>query len=305
MIYHITHGTTYEYGEPVTVSHHVARLHPRRTSAQRDVEFVLQVTPEPAVRTTHVDYFGNLVTVFSIEDVHTRLEVVAESRLELTPESLPALEVSPPWEQVATMLRDPVDAAVADAFQYVFDSPLVAANADLADYARPSFPPTIPLLAGVRNLTARIHHDFRFDPEATTISTPLAEVFEKRHGVCQDFAHLGIACMRSLGLPARYVSGYLRTEPPPGQPRMVGVDYSHAWFSVFCPHLGFIDFDPTNDVMPSDRHVSVAFGRDFSEVSPLAGIVTGGGEHRLTVSVDVEPTASLPATTRASDPIKE
>jgi transglutaminase-like putative cysteine protease len=187
------------------------------------------------------------------------------------------------------MFRDPVSSAVADAYQFVFDSPLVNASPALADYARQSFGAGTPLLVGVRDLTARIHRDFRFDPEATTISTPLEEVFEKRHGVCQDFAHLGIACLRSVGLAAHYVSGYLRTDPPPGQPRMVGVDYSHAWFAVFCPGVGFVEFDPTNDLIPSDRHVTAAIGRDFSEVSPLAGVVTGGGEHTLKVAVTVEP----------------
>lgn len=289
MIYRISHKTTYRYSEPVTVSQHVARLQPRRTPAQSEARFALQVSPAPTVRTFHVDYFGNRTCFFSIEELHTRLEVVAESEVEVSPESQPALDVSPAWEDVAVMFRDPVAPSVAEAFQFVFDSPLLSPAPDLADYARKSFPTGTPLLVGVRDLTSRIHRDFKFDPKATTISTPLREVFEKRHGVCQDFAHLGIACMRSIGLPARYVSGYLRTEPPPGKPRLIGADYSHAWFSVFCPHLGFVDFDPTNDVMPSDRHVTIAFGRDFSEVSPLAGIVTGGGEHELSVSVNVDP----------------
>jgi transglutaminase-like putative cysteine protease len=208
--------------------------------------------------------------------------------VEIDPPEPPALEASPPWEKVAEMFRDPVSPEVAEAYQFVFDSPLLQAAPALAEYARSSFAPGTPLLVGVRDLTARIHRDFRFDPDATTVSTPLEEVFEKRHGVCQDFAHLGIACIRSLGLAARYVSGYLRTEPPPGKPRLVGVDYSHAWFSVFCPGVGFVDFDPTNDLLPADRHLTAAIGRDFSEVSPLAGIVTGGGEHTLEVAVNVE-----------------
>ena len=289
MRYHIAHTTIYDYASPVTVSHHVARLQPRPTPAQHEVSFQLEVTPEPSVRAFHTDYFGNRVCFFSVEQLHTRLEVTASSVVEVTAEPLQALDVSPAWESVAEMFRDPVSPAVAEAYQFVFDSPLLQASPMLAEYTQESFPPGVPLLVGARDFTSRIHRDFRFDPEATTVSTPLDEVFEKRGGVCQDFAHLAIAGLRSIGLAARYVSGYLRTDPPPGQPRLIGADYSHAWFSVFCPHLGFVDFDPTNDCLPAERHVTAAIGRDFSEVSPLAGVVTGGGEHRLKVAVTVEP----------------
>ena len=289
MNYRVTHTTIYDYSEPVTVSHHVARLQPRPTGTQRELEFTLEVTPEPSVRTFHTDYFGNRVCFFSIEQLHSRLEVTARSAVEVKPEPQRSLEVSPPWESVAEMFRDPVSPAVAEAYQFVFDSPLLHASPTLGDYARQSFKPGTPLLVGARDLTARIHRDFKFDPTATTVSTPLHEVFEKRCGVCQDFAHLAIACLRSIGLAARYVSGYLLTDPPPGKPRLVGADYSHAWFAVFCPHLGFVDFDPTNDCLPAERHVTAALGRDFSEVSPLAGVVIGGGEHRLKVAVEVIP----------------
>lgn len=292
MIYRVTHSTTYDYAEPVTVSHHVARLQPRPSAMQREHAFTLSVSPEPAVRTSRVDYLGNHVSFFSIEQLHTRLHVTASSTVEVTPRPAPDLKFSPPWESVAAMFRDPVSPVVADAYQFVFDSPLVRATPALAAYARESFAPGTPLLVGARDLTARIHRDFNFDPAATTVSTPLDEVFAQRRGVCQDFAQLGIACLRSLGLAARYVSGYLRTDPPPGQPPLVGADYSHAWLSIACPPLGFIDFDPTNDVLPGERHVTVAIGRDFSDVSPLAGIVTGGGAHTLKVSVNVEPIAA-------------
>jgi transglutaminase-like putative cysteine protease len=165
----------------------------------------------------------------------------------------------------------------------------VRASFDLADYAKESFPKEKPVLAGARDLNTRIFRDFKFDSKATTVATPLEEVWEKRRGVCQDFAHLGIACLRSLGLPARYVSGYLRTHPPAGQPRLVGADASHAWFAIFCPGHGWVDFDPTNNVQPADEHITVAYGRDFGDVSPVAGILTGGGKHDVKVSVDVEP----------------
>ncbi len=289
MNYRVTHTTTYDYAGPVTVSHHVARLQPRSTATQSAREFELTIVPEPSVRTFHTDYFGNHICFFSIEQLHTRLEVTATSRVDVATEPLQSLDVSPAWEDVVEMLRDPVSPAVAEGYQFVFDSPLLAATPELADYARKSFPAGTPLLVGARDLTRRIHRDFKFDPKATTVSTPLREVFEKRSGVCQDFAHLAIASLRSLGLAARYVSGYLRTDPPPGKPRLVGADYSHAWFSVFCPHSGFVDFDPTNDCLPAERHVTAAYGRDFSEISPLAGVVTGGGQHTLKVAVSVEP----------------
>lgn len=289
MIYRIRHRTTYAYSAPVTVSHHVARLRPRTTATQRVLSFALEINPAAAVTTTHTDYFGNTAAFFSVEGLHSELVVSAEGTIEVNAVPLPAIELSPAWEEVVAMFRDPVSPGVVEACQFVFDSPLLAGHPEFAAYARTSFPAGTPLLAGVQDLAARIHHDFTFDPQATTVSTPLRTVFAQRRGVCQDFAHLGIACLRSLGLPARYVSGYLRTDPPAGQPRLVGADHSHAWLSVYCPHLGFVDFDPTNNLIPSDRHVTLAYGRDFSEVSPLAGMVTGGGEHRLAVAVDVSP----------------
>jgi transglutaminase-like putative cysteine protease len=185
------------------------------------------------------------------------------------------------------MFRDPVSPEVVEPYQFIFDSPQVRASFELADYAAQSFPAGTPLLAGARDLTRRIFEDFKYDAKATTVATPLEEVLEKRRGVCQDFAHLGIACLRSLGLPARYVSGYLRTRPPEGKPRLTGADASHAWFAVYCHGTGWVDFDPTNNLQPAEEHITVAYGRDFGDVSPLAGILTGGGKHALKVAVDV------------------
>jgi transglutaminase-like putative cysteine protease len=202
---------------------------------------------------------------------------------------LPAPEATPAWEEVVNLFCDPVSPEVIEPYQFVFDSPQVRASVELFDYARESFGKNTPLLVGAADLTRRIFEDFKFDPKATTVATPLEEVLEKRRGVCQDFAHLGIACLRSLGLPARYVSGYLRTRPPEGQPRRIGADAGHAWFRIFCPGTGWVDFDPTNNVQPGEEHIIVAYGRDFSDVSPVAGILTGGGKHDVQVSVDVEP----------------
>lgn len=288
MNYRITHRTLYEYAAPVTVSQHVTRLEPRPSANQQCEKFTLKIFPEPTLRKTRQDYFGNRLCFFTIQEIHNRLEIITHSHVTVTAGKLPAAETTPPWEQIVNLFRDPVSPEVVEPYQYVFDSPQVRASFELADYALASFAPGTPLLAGAADLTRRIFTDFKFDPKATTVATPLEEVWRHRRGVCQDFAHLGIACLRSLGLAAGYVSGYLRTRPPAGQPRLVGADASHAWFRVFCPGAGWVDFDPTNNVQPGEEHISVAWGRDFDDVSPVAGILTGGGEHNVKVSVDVE-----------------
>lgn len=287
MTYNITHRTLYEYAAPVSVSQHVARLTPRVTATQTCEMFGLEIAPLPTLRKTRTDYFGNELCLFSIQEVHQRLEITTKSRVSVQAYEKVVAETSQPWKDAAQLFRDPVSPDVVEPYQFVFDSPQVRASAELADYARESFGKETPLLVGARELTRRIFTDFKYDPKATTVATPLEEVWEKRHGVCQDFAHLGIACLRSLGLPARYVSGYLRTRPPEGQPRLIGADASHAWFAVFCPDAGWVDFDPTNDCQPAGEHITVALGRDFGDVSPVAGILTGGGNHDVQVSVDV------------------
>jgi transglutaminase-like putative cysteine protease len=287
MTYNIIHRTLYEYAAPVTMSHHVARLEPRAMATQALENFSLEIFPEPALRKARPDYFGNRLCLFSVQEVHSKLEIITHSRVNMSVKNLPAPESSPSWEDAAKMFRDPVLPEVVEQYQFIFDSPQVRASFDLADYARESFREKTPLLVGAVDLTRRIFEDFKFDPKATTVATPLEEVWEKRRGVCQDFAHLGIACLRSLGLPARYVSGYLRTHAPAGRTRLVGADASHAWFQIFCPGIGWMDFDPTNNVQPREEHIVVAFGRDFGDVSPVAGILTGGGRHIVKVSVDV------------------
>jgi transglutaminase-like putative cysteine protease len=287
MTYRIVHRTLYDYAAPVSVSQHVARLAPRATATQSREDFSLEISPLPSLRTEHQDYFGNQLCLFSIQQVHQKLEIITRSRVTVRASAPPAPEAAPAWEEVAALFRDPVSPEVVQPYEFVFDSPHVRASLELADYARASFPAGTPLLTGVADLNRRIFSDFKYDPKATTVATPLEEVLEKRRGVCQDFAHLGIAFLRSLGLPTRYVSGYLRTHPPEGQPRLVGADASHAWFSVFCPGPGWVDFDPTNNCLPGAEHITVAYGRDFGDVSPVAGILTGGGKHEVKVSVDV------------------
>jgi len=288
MTYHIVHQTLYDYAAPVTVSHHVTRLEPRAANNQTCERFSLKIFPEPTLRKTRQDYFGNRLCFFAIQEIHSRLEIITHSRVTVTARELPPLESTPPWEQVVSLFRDPVSPEVIEPYQFVFDSPQIRASFELADYAQASFPPETPLLVGAADLTRRIFEDFKFDSRATTVTTPLEEVWQKRRGVCQDFAHLGIACLRSLGLAARYVSGYLRTHAPAGRQRLVGADASHAWFRIFCPGTGWVDFDPTNNVRPGEEHIIVAHGRDFDDVSPVAGIITGGGDHDVRVSVDVE-----------------
>ena len=289
MNFRITHRTTYRYSEPVTVSQHAARMAPRGTPTQAHRDFKLEIKPAPSLQSTRTDYFGNSVCVFSVQGLHRELTVTATSVVQTQQPAKLNLAISSPFSQVTKLFVDPVSPKLCEAYQFVFDSPQVRCHPDYAAYAMSSFTPDTPLLAGVRDLTHRIHTDFKFDPTATTVATPLHEVWTKRHGVCQDFAHMAIACLRSIGLPARYVSGYLRTAPPPGKARLIGADQSHAWFSVYCPTIGWVDFDPTNDCLVGEDHPVVAFGRDFNDVSPLVGILTGGGHHKVIVGVDVEP----------------
>ena len=289
MDYRITHTTSYEYAQSVAVSHHAARFQPLKNTVQWVAGFDLDISPKPALTKTRTDYFGNKVCTFTIQEIHKRLEVTARSRVTVYAPTQIALELSQPWQEVRERFRDPVSPADVQPYEFVLDSQLVVSAQHRADYARESFTGGTPFLVGVRDLTRRIFRDFKYDPRATTVATPLREVWEKRRGVCQDFAHVAIACLRSLGLPARYVSGYLRTRPPAGRPRLVGADASHAWFAAYCPQVGWVDFDPTNDIIPTDEHITVAVGRDFSDVSPLSGVLSGGGEHEVDVSVDVEP----------------
>lgn len=288
MTYKILHRTTYHYRDGVTTSHHAARLKPRALKLQECEGFSLSLRPAPAVEKTRTDFFGNEIHFFSIQELHQELRITASSRVTVRPKWELNLASSPPWETVAETFTEPVLQENVPPYQFVFDSHQIQVTPALADYARPSFPAGRPMVEGARDLCRRIHEDFKFNPTATTLATPLSEVMEKRHGVCQDFAHVGIACLRAIGLPARYVSGYIRTVPPEGKRRLVGADASHAWLSVFCPVLGWVDLDPTNDQIPSQDHITVAFGRDFADVSPVAGVLTGGGRHEVKVAVDVE-----------------
>jgi transglutaminase-like putative cysteine protease len=289
MIYRVTHRTNYSYEDPVSVSHHLVRLTPRDMPRQHCHETHISILPEPAATSTQDDYFGNIQTFFTLQEPHDSLVVEASSELEVFTLRRRDFSLSPPWENVVESLVNDSSDDGLDAYQFVFGSQRVGASRELADYAREAFPARRPLLEAVYELTRIIHRDFQFDTKATEVTTPVQAFFEKRRGVCQDFAHLQIACMRSLGLPGRYVSGYLRTLPPPGKPRLVGADASHAWCSAWCPGEGWVDFDPTNNCVPADGHITVAWGRDYSDVSPIHGVLLGGAKHTLHVGVDVTP----------------
>ena len=288
--YRIEHHTRYVYASAVSTSQHMAYLEPRELPWQQVRAHDLAIDPHPVLSSRRVDYFGNAVNQFSVLGPHRELSVRSQSLVEVRPKRAaiaPAL--SPPWETVRDVLAYRTGAPAGEPAQYAYASPYVAPDPEVADFARASFEPGRPLLESAIDLMHRIHAEFRFDPRATTITTPVRRVLAERRGVCQDFAHLQISCLRSLGLAARYLSGYLLTDPPPGQPRLAGADASHAWVSVPCPRHGWVDLDPTNDVLPDVRHVTLAWGRDYGDVSPLRGVILGGTRHTLRVGVSVTP----------------
>ena len=284
--YQVVHETLYRYESPVVLSQQLLHLRPRTLARQRLEEHHIAIEPEPAETTGREDYFGNPVTQFLLAAPHSTLAVRAESRVEVCPS--PQLGISPTWEEVRDALRQPQGEGI-EANQFLFESPHVEFFRELEAYAARYFARGRPVFEAVRELTRQIHADFKFDPKATSVSTPLREVLAKRRGVCQDFAHFMAGCLRMLGLPARYVSGYILTSPPPARPRLVGADASHAWVAAWCGPAGWVEFDPTNDCVVDDAHVSLAWGRDFGDVTPMRGVILGGGEQELEVRVTVTP----------------
>lgn len=295
----IVHETRYTYGLPVVLCHNEARLLVRTVPGQACTRSELRIEPMPSQIAERLDSFGNRVVYFALEAPHDHLIVTAISEVELVEKSN-ALDLasSPAWEDVRDWLCDPAAQAVGDTpdwspvmrqdiVQFALDSAHVPCSDILREYAAPSFLPRAPLLSAVSDLINRIHNEFEFSPESTTIATPVADVLAQRSGVCQDFAHLAIGCLRSMGLAARYVSGYLETVPPPGQPRLQGADRSHAWLAVYAPGVGWVDADPTNNQIPARQHLTIAWGRDYADVAPLKGVIFGGGNHTLDVAVDV------------------
>jgi transglutaminase-like putative cysteine protease len=285
----VTHETEYRYATRVEIAHHLAHLFPLQDAAQQVDDYDLAIEPAPSYSDSSVDAYGNVRTGFDLYVPHESLTVRALSHLTLTPGPAPEAAASPAWSQVRDALRYRAGAPWQPEVEFTFPSPFVSAAADFAGYAGPAFGADRPLLAGAIDLMHRIHADFTYEAGSTEVNTPVLEVLRERRGVCQDFAHLMIACLRALGLPARYVSGYLLTEPAAGTERLLGADASHAWVSVWCPHNGWVDLDPTNALVVGDQHVRVAVGRDYGDVMPLRGVIRGGGEHTLRVAVSVVP----------------
>ncbi|MBF0290114.1 MAG: transglutaminase family protein [SAR324 cluster bacterium] len=287
MNYQINHQTIYNYSELASISQNELFLFPRETEKQKVIQSTLNIFPKPQYTRQRVDYFGNITQVFMVQHPHNELSITASSRvMTLVPET-PVIAGTPPWESVVQRLGVHEHPEELDAYQYVFISPQTAITSQIKSYAQLSFPPGMSILAGAVNLTNRIFTEFSYDESATTVDTPVEQVLLNKKGVCQDFAHFAISCLRSLGMAARYVSGYLETAPPPGKPKMVGADASHAWFALFVPGTGWVDLDPTNNIMTGEQHITVAWGRDYTDVTPVKGVVMGGGSHSLSVKVDV------------------
>jgi transglutaminase-like putative cysteine protease len=287
MRYQVTHTTGYKYSASASLSQNELFLSPRVTACQNIIENSLSIMPEPQYRHRRTDYFGNTVDVFMVQHPHNELAVSATSIVETSQPAPPPPASTAVWEEVARRLARRTQPADLEACQFVFASPMVTVGPSSLSYAEPSFPPGTPVLAGAVNLMYRIFTEYLYDKTASNVETTVELVLANKKGVCQDFAHLAISCLRSLGLAARYVSGYLETMPKPGEPKLVGADASHAWLSIFIPDYGWVDFDPTNNQMANENYITLAWGRDYGDVAPVKGVVMGGGVHRLSVSVDV------------------
>lgn len=293
----ITHETHYRYSSDVEQAHHVAMLTPAALPKQHLLWHRLTIDPTPDARSESRDENGFLRTYFELAKPHRELRAVAESAV--VTRALPpsqqgkldriGLPLSDPWQRVAEQLRYRADQAFDPAQVYLQPSPLAPVDSGFSAYVASLASDDMPLYKLASALAQSIHHEFAYSPNATDVDTsPLTALASKR-GVCQDFAQVMIACFRSIGLPAKYVSGYLLTEPPRGQPRLIGADASHAWVAVYCPQAGWLEFDPTNNCLAGESHVVVAYGRDYSDVPPLRGVIRGGGAHELSVAVTVAP----------------
>lgn len=287
MNYRITHITRYSYHGAVSLCHNESKLTPKNMEGQICNSSIMSVDPTPVMITERTDFFGNTVHYFSVEKPHEELVVTTVSHVsrEYRNPQLTFSEMES-WEMIREKIKN-FDSEFSEVREYIFDSSLITVSSEIESYALESFLPGRTLYEAVQDLMCRIHVDFEFDPGFTDVTTPLSEVMKARKGVCQDFAQLGIACVRAMGLPARYVSGYIETIAPPGKERLVGADASHAWFSVYIPGMGWSDFDPTNNQPAGPQHLTLAWGRDYSDVVPLKGIIFSSGLQKLSISVDV------------------
>ena len=292
MIFNVTHITKYEYNAPVSYCHNIATLRPRESKGQELLSYKIKIVPEPSEITERIDFFGNYITRFSIQTPHKILKVVTKSKVlrdySKYYESFFSDACKSITLQEALVALNSNDPEILEAKQYVLESIFIRrTDKSIKDYAELSFKGNRSVFDAAYELMQRIYTDFQFDSDFTTISTPIQEVMKEKKGVCQDFAQIAIACIRSIGLPARYVSGYIETVPPEGKVKLVGADASHAWFAIFIPGFGWVDFDPTNNQIPLDQHIVVGWGRDYYDVPPLKGVVFGSGKSKLKVSVDI------------------
>lgn len=288
MKFEISHRTFYRYSSPVVLSQHLLHMSPRAAPHQTVRRHSLLVEPAPVGRAQGEDAFGNPYVVLEIETLHRELVLQARSSVETRKRTFARFDHGLAWNEIDAHLQTQ-NASDLTVIQLRCASRLTTPSLEIADYAAPSFSLGRPVLDGAMDLTRRIYSDFKFDPTSTDVSTPISEVLTTRRGVCQDFAHLALAALRACRIPARYVSGYILTHPPPGVPRLQGADASHAWISVWSPEQGWVDFDPTNGIVADDEHITVAHGRDYDDVCPISGVLIGGGEHAVTVGVDVAP----------------
>ena len=289
MILEVSHKTVYHYTAPVAQAHHLVHLAPREHERQRTIRHSLLIEPAPASRSDFTDYFGNPASVVGIESRHSELLIHSRSIIHVKAPPLVDVKRSAAWESVAAALSPSHDAFDIDVVQFLMPSHHTGITPELIAFAAPSFKPGRPVLECAWDLTNRIYTDFKYDSAATDVATTVDDLLEIGRGVCQDFAHLMIGAMRAFALPARYVSGYLLTYPPAGKQKLVGSDASHAWVSVWAPEIGWVDFDPTNKMTPKDEHITIGYGRDFQDVSPVTGVLLGGGSHHIDVAVDVVP----------------
>lgn len=294
MIYQVRHLTTYAYEKPVSFARCVLRLKPHEGAGQRLLAHELTVTPRPVRRETHLGQFGETVVTVTIDQPHKELKVLAESQVAVERPGLPSGLVGQPWEQVREESFAAASLDLTSPAHFLYPTAMTPLSAEITDYAAVSFRPGRPLVEAGFDLACRIKTEFAYDPKATDVSTPPGEAFRERAGVCQDFAHIMICGLRGLGLPAAYVSGYLRTIPPPGRPRMQGADATHAWVMLHCGRsLGWVGFDPTNALVVAGDHIILAIGRDYADVAPIGGVLFGSGDQELKVAVDVIPAGEL------------
>ncbi|WP_372755142.1 transglutaminase N-terminal domain-containing protein [Mariniflexile sp.] len=294
MDFKVSHTTHYYYESGVTFCHNIATLKPKNMVGQTLLEYDLEISPEPAEITERLDFFGNTITRFSIQKHHTELIVTAKSKIARDYTLQPDIENSETGKAItlkeALAILKTNTAETIEVKQYILESIFIAKISDeIKNYAEKSFKPNRSIFEASYELMQRIYTEFDFDSEFSTIATPIQEVIKEKKGVCQDFAQIAIACVRSMGLPARYVSGYIETLPPPGKEKLIGTDASHAWFSVYIPTFGWVDFDPTNNQIPKNQHITVSWGRDYYDVPPLKGVIYSAGKNKMSVAVDIRP----------------